>query len=350
MLSGALLVARCLRKWRRQGRPTTACTTKTVRSLRLCSSDPKSVSSRIFVPTGACLGVLAAVCLPRRLDASWDGGRWLVRAGHCVRNGRVSGDWRVWACWIPARAATTSPASRLSRRPKRHLALAEVGFLCCIPIARAFCCPERPVSALRRSSRGCGAGWTSKHTLCPTSRARLHVLGLLAHGVVARSLGCGTHCGHEARGLCLPRKTSVLRFVRTTPVAVLGSSHAGDGVGEECYLVDPASSHMLVSKIKPCINSRANTCNKPRLLEGMHLLDKRSTRALPVAAMIHDNSTDRTALVPATHHSNFCPINFRCGIYFSPVWRLRFHPTFDPPSHISEFTDCPSRVFDTEAR
>ncbi|KAL2246331.1 UNVERIFIED_CONTAM: hypothetical protein Sindi_2901300 [Sesamum indicum] len=58
-------------------------------------------------------------------------------------------------------------------------------------------------------------------------------------------------------------------------------------------------------------NSRANTCNKPRLLEGMHLLDKRSTRAPPVAAMIHDNSTDRTALVPATHHSNFCPINFR---------------------------------------
>ena len=24
------------------------------------------------------------------------------------------------------------------------------------------------------------------------------------------------------------------------------------GVGKECYLVDPASSHMLVSKIKPC--------------------------------------------------------------------------------------------------
>ena len=120
-------------------------------------------------------------------------------------------------------------------------------------------------------------------------------------------------------------------------------AHAARGVVEECYLVDPASSHMLVSKIKPCMckyeqiqtvklrmahyisyslfdgiyysdnrsNSRANTCNKPRLLEGMHLLDKRSTRALPVAAMIHDNSTDRTAIVPATHHSNFCPINFR---------------------------------------
>ncbi|KAH1215154.1 hypothetical protein GmHk_13G036364 [Glycine max] len=79
-----------------------------------------------------------------------------------------------------------------------------------------------------------------------------------------------------------------------------------------CYLVDPASSHMLVSKIKPCMcnlfdgiyysdnlsNSRANTCNKPRLLEGMHLLDKRSTQTLPVALMIHDNLLDRTTLVP----------------------------------------------------
>ncbi|OIV89208.1 hypothetical protein TanjilG_25020 [Lupinus angustifolius] len=36
-----------------------------------------------------------------------------------------------------------------------------------------------------------------------------------------------------------------------------------------------------------------------------------STQALPVALMIHDNSSDRTAFVPATHHSNFCPINFR---------------------------------------
>ncbi|KAL2224498.1 UNVERIFIED_CONTAM: hypothetical protein Sindi_3002400 [Sesamum indicum] len=102
--------------------------------------------------------------------------------------------------------------------------------------------------------------------------------------------------GTRPRPLFAP-KASVRRFVRTTPATVLGSSHAGGGVGEECYLVDPASSHMLVSKIKPCM--------------WMHLLDKRSTRAPPVAAMIHDNSTDRTALVPATHHSNFCPINFR---------------------------------------
>ncbi|CAN4123475.1 unnamed protein product [Withania somnifera] len=77
------------------------------------------------------------------------------------------------------------------------------------------------------------------------------------------------------------------------------------GVAEECYLVDPAGSHMLVSKIKPCM------CN---LFDGIYYSDNRSNsraNTLPVAAMIHDNSTDRTAIVPATHHSNFCPINFR---------------------------------------
>ena len=34
---------------------------------------------------------------------------------------------------------------------------------------------------------------------------------------------------------------------------VFGRSHAGCDVDKECYLVDPASSHMLVSKIKPCM-------------------------------------------------------------------------------------------------
>lgn len=47
---------------------------------------------------------------------------------------------------------------------------------------------------------------------------------------------------------------------RTTAVLVLAPEprgsrrfHASVGVAEECYLVDPASSHMLVSKIKPCM-------------------------------------------------------------------------------------------------
>lgn len=51
---------------------------------------------------------------------------------------------------------------------------------------------------------------------------------------------------------------SVLRFMRTTVGSASGSGSRGSvlsraDVDEECYLVDPASSHMLVSKIKPCM-------------------------------------------------------------------------------------------------
>ncbi|KAL0324016.1 UNVERIFIED_CONTAM: hypothetical protein Scaly_2368700, partial [Sesamum calycinum] len=165
------------------------------------------------------------------------------------------------------------------------------------PVLRTCCegilLSRTSVSVPRRAPRGCGVGRTSRHTLCPAIRVRS---GRWTTASSPDLSDAENTVGMRPRASVCP-ETSVLRFVRTTPVAVLGSSHAGGGVGEECYLVDPASSHMLVSKIKPCM--------------WMHLLDKRSTRALPVAAMIHDNSTDRTALVPATHHSNFCPINFR---------------------------------------
>ncbi|XLS74641.1 hypothetical protein HN51_031506 [Arachis hypogaea] len=143
----------------------------------------------------------------------------------------------------------------------------------------------------------------------------------IAGGVPRHARGptrLGALCGNGGLRACLPPCPS-----KASPRGGVGS--AARRVGDGFYLVDPASSHMLVSKIKPCMcnlfdgtyysdnrsNSRANTCNKPRLLERMHLLNKRSTQALPVALMIHDNSSDRTALVPATHHSNFCPINFR---------------------------------------
>lgn len=38
-----------------------------------------------------------------------------------------------------------------------------------------------------------------------------------------------------------------------TTVAPASVRPCGHDVVEECYLVDPASSHMLVSKIKPCM-------------------------------------------------------------------------------------------------
>lgn len=54
------------------------------------------------------------------------------------------------------------------------------------------------------------------------------------------------------RSLFCPLK-SIIRYVRTTIGAVLDSSTQLQKVDMECYLVDPASSHMLVSKIKPCM-------------------------------------------------------------------------------------------------
>lgn len=42
-------------------------------------------------------------------------------------------------------------------------------------------------------------------------------------------------------------------FVRSSIPWLALRGKLGIGVAYECYLVDPASSHMLVSKIKPCM-------------------------------------------------------------------------------------------------
>ncbi|XLT76497.1 hypothetical protein HN873_032771 [Arachis hypogaea] len=125
-----------------------------------------------------------------------------------------------------------------------------------------------------------------------------------------RVLFSRVRCTRSGWGLRSPSVPQMIGFLGKMPAAVSiqsfpsrGASaarRAGYSLFDGTYYSDNRS------------NSRANTCNKPRLLKGMHLLDKGSTQALPVALMIHDNSSDRTALVPATYHSNFCPINFRC--------------------------------------
>ena len=101
-------------------------------------------------------------------------------------------------------------------------------------------------------------------------------------------------------------------------------------------LVDPASSHMLVSKIKPCMSQykllHGETANgslkqlsfiwwsfitwitmvilelihasKPDFSEGLCLLGTEPTQALPGPLVIHDNRTNRLALL-AMNHSSF---------------------------------------------
>jgi hypothetical protein len=47
----------------------------------------------------------------------------------------------------------------------------------------------------------------------------------------------------------------VVALSQLVACAVARSATAGEGcVLNDCYLVDPASSHMLVSKIKPCMS------------------------------------------------------------------------------------------------
>ena len=60
----------------------------------------------------------------------------------------------------------------------------------------------------------------------------------------------------KPHSLSLDMNDRGVRLDRPTELPLRGSgraAHAGACVGEECYLVDPASSHMLVSKIKPCM-------------------------------------------------------------------------------------------------
>ena len=105
----------------------------------------------------------------------------------------------------------------------------------------------------------------------------------------------------------------------------------------ECSnLVDPASSHMLVSKIKPCMSqyklSHGETANgslkqlsfiwwsffiwitmvilelihapKPDFVEGLCLLDTEPMQSLTGLVMTHNNRTNRIALL-AMNHSSF---------------------------------------------
>ena len=90
----------------------------------------------------------------------------------------------------------------------------------------------------------------------PCTRSR--VLGLTNHGG-ALDISDAENRVATRPWPPMPSEKCVLRNVRTTAVRVLAGSLYGSwscpcGVGEECYLVDPASSHMLVSKIKPCMS------------------------------------------------------------------------------------------------
>ena len=192
-------------------------------------------------------------------------------------------------------------------------------------------CPERSPSLERPQSIGScivtkrDGSVVSRQPLSVVTRARVHdephsprarsALApwcvVAARVVGARSLGCSAFGCMIWSGS--PSNVLPLSLARTNDARSLRWSHAvrcrhACGAATSCR----NATWLMVSatRITVVILELIRATN-PDFLEGTHLLDKRSTRALPVALMIHDNSTDRTAIVLATHHSNFCPINFR---------------------------------------
>ncbi|KAK7371096.1 hypothetical protein VNO78_36876 [Psophocarpus tetragonolobus] len=187
-----------------------------------------------------------------------------------------------------ARARTSALAgsarARAHPRPGRHARAARTRALAGIARART-----RALAGMRARAR--------TRALAGSVRARTRALARAPACTIVFPFACMPLALWGVVGLLVLILANGMAWLGLVPVLPTFSSYSlFDGI----YYSDNRS------------NSRANTCNKPRLLEGMHLLDKRSTQALPVALMIHDNSSDRTAFVPATHHSNFCPINFRC--------------------------------------
>ena len=137
------------------------------------------------------------------------------------------------------------------------VAWTQFGSLCCIPASKALV----PLvdSFLVGAPRGASAGPRSRPRVPRVPRG-LRVADVDHAGVLVAS----DAENHVGLGPLAPfanvpseRHRSAPHDRRARPCPSLPSGEPGPpggaGIDEECYLVDPASSHMLVSKIKPCM-------------------------------------------------------------------------------------------------
>ena len=147
---------------------------------------------------------------------------------------------------------TSTPLQSLPKRPS--CPWGAIGILCCVPKSMETGCPAK-------ASVSCPSGLWGGPQSCPVSQAcPTNRCGCVGASVLDRALGCGTFCGRGVSAL-LVRCYAFRPSTRTTLVPRLGlpadlsvcGGPCGADVAKECYLVDPASSHMLVSKIKPCM-------------------------------------------------------------------------------------------------
>lgn len=133
----------------------------------------------------------------------------------------------------------------------------QFGSLCCIPASKALV----PLvdSFLVDAPRGASAGPRSRPRVPRVPRglrvADVDRAGVLVASDAERHVGLGPLAPFANVPSERLRSAPHDRRARPCPSSPSGKPGppGGAGIDEECYLVDPASSHMLVSKIKPCM-------------------------------------------------------------------------------------------------
>ncbi|KAK4357738.1 hypothetical protein RND71_023348 [Anisodus tanguticus] len=161
----------------------------------------------------------------------------------------MSGVQRVWLGWIPARAANSCPACHFNRRASAGRARSK-SVSCAAYLMNGITTYEWSLFGPRAPC----AGRTTNRPHVP--RLRRSVVRWRGPRVAVRTLRFGKRSRHGVfcylAGQRSLRMTVALASDPSVPVWA-GRGRTGADVGEGCYLVDPASSHMLVSKIKPCM-------------------------------------------------------------------------------------------------
>jgi hypothetical protein len=217
----------------------------------------KDVGFGICARNRACPSGLASVSpltFPRARRASLLGGSWFGSGSLRPRTGRhVSGILVLRVGRLRARASNCRPPTFSLFAPRDTFPWATAGSLCCVPIAKVSMSLVASVPSCAPSGRGTD----QKDLPVPHSFLALPRNSRGAR-VRARGLGCGKLSWHGTH-VSIAKNGHSVPFPNDSRARPGLRSHSGAGrcvsrfVREECYLVDPASSHMLVSKIKPCM-------------------------------------------------------------------------------------------------
>lgn len=173
-----------------------------------------------------------------------------------VRNGHVSGNLVVCICRLRATSIELPSHTPLHYLPLWSLSpWGAIGILRCVPKWTEFlmCCHFCP----SRAHRGCVVDLSC--ALCPECAAQFFettsvhwCMIVLLDAEYYVSVGLRP-LSLDAYAFCRMTRTMLALFWPPHIAYAMCRGPCSADVAKECYLVDPASSHMLVSKIKPCM-------------------------------------------------------------------------------------------------